>query len=64
MQAIEGATRIAARACGLADETGTLEPGKAGDVLVVAGDAARDIAALEQVRAVYRAGRAVPGVGA
>jgi imidazolonepropionase-like amidohydrolase len=64
MQAIEGATRIAARVCGLADETGTLEPGKAGDVLVVAGDAARDIAALGQVRAVYRAGRAVPEVGA
>jgi imidazolonepropionase-like amidohydrolase len=63
LQAIEGATRIAAGVCGVSDETGTLEPGKTGDVLVVAGDAAGDIAALEQVRAVYRAGRAVPGVG-
>jgi imidazolonepropionase-like amidohydrolase len=58
-QAIEGATRIAAAACGLADEVGTLEPGKAADVLVVAGDAASDIGALEDVLAVYRAGRAV-----
>jgi imidazolonepropionase-like amidohydrolase len=50
------ATRVAAEACGLAEAIGTLEPGKEADVLVVAGDASRDVGALAQVAAVYKGG--------
>jgi imidazolonepropionase-like amidohydrolase len=56
VQAIEAATRIAAEACRLDRTTGTLEPGKDADVLVVAGNAGRDIAALDDVVAVLRRG--------
>jgi imidazolonepropionase-like amidohydrolase len=61
IQAIEAATRIAARVCGIGDEVGTLEPGKLADVLVVAGDAGAEITALAQVLGVYRAGRVASG---
>ena len=37
-EAIVAATAVAARACGLADRIGTIEPGKAADLLVVDGD--------------------------
>ena len=40
LQAIEAATSIAARACGVADLVGSLEPGKEADLLVVHGNAA------------------------
>jgi imidazolonepropionase-like amidohydrolase len=56
LQAIESATRVAADACGVAGETGVLGEGLAADVLVVAGDATREIGALADVRAVWRAG--------
>jgi imidazolonepropionase-like amidohydrolase len=56
VQAIEAATRVAAEACGLGGELGTLEQGKQGDVLVVAGDASADVGALGDVRAVYKDG--------
>jgi imidazolonepropionase-like amidohydrolase len=55
-QAVEAATRVAAEACGLAEAIGTLEPAKEADVLVVAGDASRDVGALAQVAAVYKGG--------
>jgi imidazolonepropionase-like amidohydrolase len=55
-QAIEAATRVAAEAIRLDDTIGTLERGKQGDVLVVAGDAYADIRALGDVRAVYKDG--------
>ncbi|MFG1793937.1 amidohydrolase family protein [Nocardia sp. NPDC049149] len=42
-----------------ADTIGTIEPGKAADLLVVAGDPLADIAALRQVDAVLRDGRIV-----
>ncbi len=53
---IASATRIAARLCGIGDEVGTLEPGKRADVIIVRGDASRDIGALRQVVTVFRDG--------
>jgi imidazolonepropionase-like amidohydrolase len=51
-------TSSAAQLLGLADQTGSLAPGKRADVVVVAGDPF-DLAAL--IRAVYKDGRAVRG---
>ena len=59
MQAIEAGTRNPSDAVGLLDRTGTIEPGKAADLLLVDGDPTTDIGALRQVRAVYRGGRQV-----
>lgn len=42
LEAIVAATSAAARACGFADEAGTIEAGKAADLLVVDGDALAD----------------------
>ncbi len=44
--ALESATRIAAEALGLGDQLGTLEPGKAADLIVVDGDPLRDVGLL------------------
>ena len=49
MQIIVAATRNAAHVCNLERELGTLEPGKAADVLVVQGDPLRDLHELEHV---------------
>ena len=46
MEAIETATKNAAEAIGLGDEVGTLEAGKAADLLVVDGDPLSDISVL------------------
>ena len=46
--AVASATSVAARACGLAEVTGRLEPGLAADVLVVDGDLERDVTALQR----------------
>ena len=59
--AIEAATRIAAEACGISDETGTLEPGKAADVVVIEGNPLVDIAAMGRVLATFSAGTEVAG---
>jgi imidazolonepropionase-like amidohydrolase len=56
LQAIEAATSIAARACGVADLTGTLEPGQEADLLVVSGNPLEDIRRMADVAAVYRGG--------
>ncbi len=54
-------THSAAQLLGLADQTGTITPGKRADLVVVAGDPF-DLAALRQnIRAVYKDGRAVRG---
>jgi len=57
--AIVSGTAAAAEAIGVGDVAGRLASGREADVLVVAGDPTRDLAALRQVRDVYQAGRRV-----
>ena len=56
MRAIRAATREASEAIGVSDIVGTLEAGKEADLLVVDGDAANDINALQNVLAVFQGG--------
>jgi imidazolonepropionase-like amidohydrolase len=50
--AVASATAVAARACGLAQVTGRLEPGLAADLLLVDGNLERDITAVQRPVAV------------
>ena len=50
MEAIQAATRHAARVSGYGDELGTLEPGKLADLIVVDGDPLQDIRAIGNLR--------------
>jgi imidazolonepropionase-like amidohydrolase len=59
MQAIAAATRSAARALGMEDQIGSIQPGKQADLLVVDGDPTTDISALSRVRLVMLAGRTI-----
>jgi imidazolonepropionase-like amidohydrolase len=69
MQVLVAATRGGSLAMGVSEATGTLERGKAADLIVVGGDPTRDIANLRRLRFVMRAGvlrsieelRAAPG---
>jgi imidazolonepropionase-like amidohydrolase len=56
MEAIEAATRSGAEILGISDQTGTLEPGKQADVIVVNGNPLDDIASLERVEMVAKDG--------
>lgn len=47
MESIVASTKVAAAACGLGEETGTIEPGKWADLLLVDGDPSQDISILE-----------------
>lgn len=62
IEAIVAATRNAAEAIGLGDETGTLEEGKLADVIVVDGDPLRDIMVFqdkEKIQMVIKDGQTV-----
>ena len=59
VQAIQAGTRNPADALGILARAGTIEPGKAADLLLVDGDPSADINALRQVRAVFKQGRRV-----
>jgi imidazolonepropionase-like amidohydrolase len=61
LQAIGACTRVAAEACGVLAQVGTLEVGKQADILVVAADPLEDLANLRQVTAVFKAGQRVVG---
>lgn len=56
MEAIQAATSLAARHMGWADRVGSLQPGRFGDVIAVAGDPLRDIAVLQDVAVVVKGG--------
>jgi|APCry1669189070_1035195.scaffolds.fasta_scaffold00235_10 imidazolonepropionase-like amidohydrolase len=56
MQILVAATSNAARACGKADQLGTITPGKIADVLVVNGNPLDDLHRLQDVRLVIKGG--------
>ena len=56
LDVLRSITSVAARACRVADRKGRVAPGYDADLLVVAGDPARDISALGRPLAVYREG--------
>ena len=56
MQAIQSATRVAARFMGLSEDVGTLEPGKFGDIIAVRDDPLEDITSLQSVAIVVKGG--------
>lgn len=58
--ALVAATVDAARAAGLADEIGTIAPGKAADIVAVSGDPLADPRVLAKMRFVMANGRIVP----
>lgn len=57
MEAIALATREAARAIGVEDQIGTIEPGKRADLILVRRNPAEDIRALRQAEMVFLEGR-------
>jgi imidazolonepropionase-like amidohydrolase len=57
LEVIHAATGAAAEAIGRHDEFGTLRSGSSADLLLVAGNAAENISALQSVRSVYVEGR-------
>jgi imidazolonepropionase-like amidohydrolase len=59
--ALRAATSLAADAVGLGDTCGRLAPGLSADLLVLRGNAGRDVRALLEVDAVYREGERVAG---
>jgi len=61
VEVIHAATGAASHAVGRQDEFGTLRPGASADLLLVEGNAARDLRTLASVRAVYLEGRPVLG---
>lgn len=58
-EAIKAATVNAADLLGLSAEVGTLEPGKAADLIAVRGNPLEDVAVLQDVRWVIQGGRVV-----
>jgi imidazolonepropionase-like amidohydrolase len=49
MEAIVAATKYGAMACFMGHETGTVEPGKLADIIIVDGDPLADIRVLQDV---------------
>jgi imidazolonepropionase-like amidohydrolase len=57
MQAIESATRVPAEVMGMAGDTGTIEPGKRADLIVLNADPLADITNIRRLRWVIANGR-------
>ncbi|MYB95810.1 amidohydrolase family protein [Candidatus Poribacteria bacterium] len=58
-EALISATRISAEAIGMADEIGTIAPGKIADLVAFEGDPTDDVSAFSRVIAVFQAGQRV-----
>ena len=58
-QALTATTAVAAEICGIADTTGTLEPGKDADFVAVRGNPLENINAIHDVAAVFVKGTQV-----
>jgi imidazolonepropionase-like amidohydrolase len=58
-EALISATRISAEAIGMADEIGTIAPGKIADLVAFEGDPTNDVDAFSRVTAVFQAGQRV-----
>ena len=63
LAAIASATSAAARLLGIANRAGTLEAGKAADIVCVAGDPLEDLALLGAPVLVMQGGRVIPAAG-
>ena len=63
LEAIEAGTRAAARAIGVEQDVGTIEPGKMADLVVVRGDPTRNIGDIRHVEHVHQRGRVVASGG-
>ena len=64
LEAIEaGNARAAARAIGVEQDVGTIEPGKIADLVVVRGDPTRNIGDIRHVEHVHQRGRVVASHG-
>jgi imidazolonepropionase-like amidohydrolase len=57
MEAIQAATLVPARAMGMEKDSGTIEPGKRADVILVDGNPLENISDIRKVNAVFAAGR-------
>ncbi|HYH91660.1 MAG TPA: amidohydrolase family protein [Candidatus Saccharimonadales bacterium] len=57
MAAIQAATSVAARLLGIEDETGTIQPGRLADLVLVSGDPLVDLGRLAEPALVVQAGR-------
>lgn len=64
MQALIYGTSAAADLLGLAEKTGTLEPGKRADIIAVSGNPLEGVGALRAVRVVVRGGESMVSSGA
>ncbi len=60
MAAIQAATSSAAKLLGVDGETGTVEPGKLADLVLVEGDPLEDLRRLATPVAVFQTGRSIP----
>jgi imidazolonepropionase-like amidohydrolase len=59
MQALTASTSVAATACGVGDQVGTIQAGKRADIVILAASPLEDIRAVSRVLAVYKDGELV-----
>jgi len=59
LEAIHCATEVNAKMLGIADKTGTVQPGKQADLIVLNGDPSSDIANTEKIAMVFHEGRLI-----
>ncbi|WP_380871995.1 hypothetical protein ACFB49_29500 [Sphingomonas sp. DBB INV C78] len=60
-EALQSATIIPARMTGMFDRTGSIEPGKTADIILVDGDVSKDLANLRHVQTVFLDGYRLDG---